>query len=100
MSPAAPLRKPSFHSVAPWACRSSQRAWRSMNSASSSLFSAATHSRATCSAPRFLQRKRGDEQRQFLAILGCHSFQGYLFSPPLPLEDFERLWLAPLPQSV
>ena len=41
-----------------------------------------------------------DEQRQFLAILGCHSFQGYLFSPPLPLEDFERLWLAPLPQSV
>ena len=40
-----------------------------------------------------------DEQRQFLAILGCHSFQGYLFSPPLPLEDFERLWLAPLPQS-
>ncbi len=41
-----------------------------------------------------------DEQRQFLAILGCHSFQGYLFSPPLPLEDFERLWLAALPQSV
>jgi diguanylate cyclase (GGDEF)-like protein/PAS domain S-box-containing protein len=41
-----------------------------------------------------------DEQRQFLTVLGCHSFQGYLFSPPLPLEEFERLWLAPLPQSV
>jgi diguanylate cyclase (GGDEF)-like protein/PAS domain S-box-containing protein len=41
-----------------------------------------------------------DEQRQFLTILGCHSFQGYLLSHPLPLEEFERLWLAPLPQTV
>jgi EAL domain-containing protein (putative c-di-GMP-specific phosphodiesterase class I) len=30
-------------------------------------------------------------QRDFLASLGCHSFQGYLFSHPLPLEDFDRL---------
>jgi diguanylate cyclase (GGDEF)-like protein len=31
------------------------------------------------------------EQRQFLAASGCHYYQGYFFSPPLPLEDFERL---------
>jgi len=32
-----------------------------------------------------------EEQRDFLAELGCHSFQGYLFSRPLPLEEFELL---------
>jgi diguanylate cyclase (GGDEF)-like protein/PAS domain S-box-containing protein len=30
-----------------------------------------------------------EEQRGFLAALGCHAFQGYLFSLPLPLEEFE-----------
>jgi diguanylate cyclase (GGDEF)-like protein/PAS domain S-box-containing protein len=35
-----------------------------------------------------------DEQRVFLARLGCHSFQGYLFSRPLPLHEFESLWLS------
>ena len=34
-----------------------------------------------------------EEQREYLASLGCHSFQGYLFSHPLPLAEFERLWL-------
>jgi len=29
------------------------------------------------------------EQRDFLARAGCHSYQGYLFSRPLPLDDFE-----------
>ncbi len=29
-----------------------------------------------------------EEQRAFLAKLGCHSFQGYLFSHPLPLGRF------------
>ena len=29
-----------------------------------------------------------EEQRAFLAHLGCHSFQGYLFSHPLPLGEF------------
>jgi diguanylate cyclase (GGDEF)-like protein/PAS domain S-box-containing protein len=29
-------------------------------------------------------------QREFLANLGCHAYQGYYFSRPLPLEDFER----------
>jgi diguanylate cyclase (GGDEF)-like protein/PAS domain S-box-containing protein len=29
-----------------------------------------------------------EEQRAFLAKLGCHSFQGYLFSHPLPWGDF------------
>ncbi len=35
------------------------------------------------------------DQRDFLAGLGCHSFQGYLFSHPLPVEDFERLFDSP-----
>jgi diguanylate cyclase (GGDEF)-like protein/PAS domain S-box-containing protein len=30
-----------------------------------------------------------EEQRGFLAGLGCHCFQGDLFSPPLPPEEFE-----------
>lgn len=29
------------------------------------------------------------EQRQMLARKGCHAYQGYLFSRPLPLADFE-----------
>jgi EAL domain-containing protein (putative c-di-GMP-specific phosphodiesterase class I) len=31
-----------------------------------------------------------EEQLNFLIRLGCHTFQGYLFSRPLPLEAFER----------
>jgi diguanylate cyclase (GGDEF)-like protein/PAS domain S-box-containing protein len=31
-----------------------------------------------------------EAQRDFLINLGCHSFQGYLFSRPLPVEEFER----------
>jgi diguanylate cyclase (GGDEF)-like protein/PAS domain S-box-containing protein len=30
-----------------------------------------------------------DAQREFLASAGCHAYQGYFFSRPLPLEDFE-----------
>ncbi|MGA3048019.1 MAG: PAS domain S-box protein [Terracidiphilus sp.] len=30
-------------------------------------------------------------QREFLANLGCHAFQGYLFGRPVPLEKFELL---------
>ena len=30
-----------------------------------------------------------EAQRVFLAASGCHAYQGYLFSRPLPLEDFE-----------
>jgi diguanylate cyclase (GGDEF)-like protein/PAS domain S-box-containing protein len=33
------------------------------------------------------------DQRDFLAHLGCHIFQGYLFSPPLPICEFEARWL-------
>ena len=29
------------------------------------------------------------EQMEFLQNLGCHMFQGYLFSPPQPVEEFE-----------
>lgn len=31
------------------------------------------------------------EQRDFLVKSGCHAYQGYLFSKPLPLESFEAL---------
>jgi EAL domain-containing protein (putative c-di-GMP-specific phosphodiesterase class I) len=34
-----------------------------------------------------------EEQREFLTRLGCHAFQGYLYSHPLPLDEFERQWL-------
>ncbi len=30
-----------------------------------------------------------EAQRDFLAHQGCHSYQGYLFSRPLPINDFE-----------
>ncbi|MBZ0106870.1 MAG: EAL domain-containing protein [Sulfuricella denitrificans] len=32
-----------------------------------------------------------EEQREFLYFHGCHAFQGYLFSKPVPLEQFEAL---------
>lgn len=35
-----------------------------------------------------------DAQRRFLARCGCHEFQGWLFAPALPAEQFEAL-LAP-----
>ena len=28
------------------------------------------------------------EQRQFLISNGCHNFQGYLYSTPLPIHEF------------
>ena len=31
------------------------------------------------------------EQRDFLAKAGCHAWQGYLFSPPVPVDEFVRL---------
>ncbi len=32
-----------------------------------------------------------EEQRAFLSQGGCHAFQGYLFSRPLPIGDFDAL---------
>lgn len=32
-----------------------------------------------------------EAQREFLNLHGCHTFQGYLFSKPVPLEQFEAL---------
>jgi len=32
-----------------------------------------------------------EAQREFLERMGCHSYQGYLFSRPLPLAEFELL---------
>jgi diguanylate cyclase (GGDEF)-like protein/PAS domain S-box-containing protein len=31
-----------------------------------------------------------EEQREFLALHNCHAYQGYLFSRPLPLVEFEN----------
>ncbi|MGF6778451.1 bifunctional diguanylate cyclase/phosphodiesterase [Paraburkholderia sp. GAS334] len=31
-----------------------------------------------------------DAQRDFLAVAGCHAYQGFLFCKPLPIEGFER----------
>jgi diguanylate cyclase (GGDEF)-like protein/PAS domain S-box-containing protein len=31
-----------------------------------------------------------EAQREFLARIGCHAYQGYLFSRPLPLDEFEE----------
>lgn len=35
-------------------------------------------------------------QRDFLAVQGCHCYQGYLFSRPLPIREFEELALNAL----
>ena len=32
-----------------------------------------------------------EAQRDFLASLGCHNYQGYLFSKPAPVQEFEAL---------
>jgi diguanylate cyclase (GGDEF)-like protein len=32
-----------------------------------------------------------EAQRDFLARLGCHAYQGYMFGRPLPLDEFEAL---------
>jgi len=32
-----------------------------------------------------------EAQRAFLEQSGCHSFQGYLFSRPIPANEFEQL---------
>jgi EAL domain-containing protein (putative c-di-GMP-specific phosphodiesterase class I) len=39
-----------------------------------------------------------EEQRKFLIRMGCHSFQGFLFSRPLPLAEFQ-LWLPKSTES-
>jgi EAL domain-containing protein (putative c-di-GMP-specific phosphodiesterase class I) len=36
-----------------------------------------------------------EEQLGYLTRLGCHTFQGFLFSRPLPLQEFEGSWLDP-----
>jgi EAL domain-containing protein (putative c-di-GMP-specific phosphodiesterase class I) len=34
-----------------------------------------------------------EAQREFLAHSGCHDCQGYLFSRPVPVADFELFTL-------
>ena len=38
-----------------------------------------------------------EAQRLLLATLGCHSYQGYLFSRPLPIQEFEEFAATVLP---
>jgi EAL domain-containing protein (putative c-di-GMP-specific phosphodiesterase class I) len=33
-----------------------------------------------------------EAQRDFLSSLGCHTYQGYLFSRPLPVHEFETFF--------
>jgi diguanylate cyclase (GGDEF)-like protein len=42
------------------------------------------------------------EQRDFLASLGCNAYQGYLYSRPVPVSEFERVverFNSPVPVS-
>ena len=40
-----------------------------------------------------------EEQREVLARLGCHAYQGYLFSRPLPVAEFESFLKRALASS-
>ncbi len=35
-----------------------------------------------------------EEQKDVLVSLGCELFQGYLFGRPLPVEEFESVWMS------
>jgi diguanylate cyclase (GGDEF)-like protein len=41
--------------------------------------------------PVMAEGVESEEQREYLASLGCHTYQGYLFSKPVALEAFEKL---------
>lgn len=34
-----------------------------------------------------------EEQREYLSGIGCDNYQGYLFSKPLPLTEFEAFFV-------
>jgi EAL domain-containing protein (putative c-di-GMP-specific phosphodiesterase class I) len=40
-----------------------------------------------------------EQQRQKVRELGCTEMQGYLFSPPRPVEEINRLFLSPIGQT-
>jgi diguanylate cyclase (GGDEF)-like protein len=41
--------------------------------------------------PVMAEGVESEEQLEYLTSLGCHIYQGYLFSRPVPLEAFEKL---------
>jgi len=43
------------------------------------------------SLPVLAEGVETEEQREYLLGLGCHTYQGYLFSWPVPLGEFEQL---------
>ena len=45
----------------------------------------------TMSLPVIAEGVETEEQRVYLARMGCHAFQGFLTSRPLPLVEFESL---------
>ena len=34
-----------------------------------------------------------EEQRQFLADVGCRMYQGYYFAKPMPVSEFEQKYM-------
>lgn len=38
-----------------------------------------------------------EEQRKFLAVNGCKSYQGYLFGRPMPVDDFTARYFESVP---
>ena len=40
-----------------------------------------------------------DTQKQGLREMGCLMYQGFLFSRPVPVEEFERLYLESVEQK-
>jgi len=40
------------------------------------------------------------QQLEFLACAGCHSYQGYLFSRPLPAHEFQSLIVEAAPSTL
>ncbi len=41
-----------------------------------------------------------EQQRDFLTRLGCHAFQGFLYSRPIPLDEFQRNWLPETKEEI
>jgi diguanylate cyclase (GGDEF)-like protein/PAS domain S-box-containing protein len=52
------------------------------------------------SLPVMAEGVETEAQRDYLLGLGCHTFQGYLFSKPLPSDEFEQLVFRARPRQL